>query len=58
LGLRDVGDVKRTPCVFAERRNINNTGIAKRDGSQNKNEVTMFSGLLSYISCPFFPHIV
>lgn len=37
-------DVKRTPCVFAERRNINNTGKAKRDGSQNKNDVTMFLG--------------
>jgi hypothetical protein len=38
-------DVKRTPCVFAERRNINNTGKAKRGSPSNKNEVTMFSRL-------------
>lgn len=39
-----------TPCVFAERRNINNTGKAKRNGLSNKNEVTIFSGSVSYIS--------
>lgn len=33
-----------TPCVFAERRNINNTGKAKRDGASNKNEVKCFQG--------------
>lgn len=35
---------ERTPCVFAERRNINNTGKAKRDGASNKNEVKCFQG--------------
>lgn len=33
-----------TPCVFAERRDINNTGKAKRDGVSNKNEVKYFWG--------------
>ena len=39
-----------TPCVFAERRNINNTGKAKRNGLSNKNEVTIFSGSDVYFS--------
>jgi hypothetical protein len=38
-----------TPCVFAERRNINNTGKAKRDGPSNKNEAKYFQGLKSSI---------
>jgi hypothetical protein len=33
-----------TPCVFAERRNINNTGKAKREGASYKKEIKCFQG--------------